>query len=165
MSNGSRVNLPTTVGDLFYSEDDGTYKWMGLKLAFGPLGTQTLVSSSDPLPVTGTITLGNSANDLGKEFGTAAGGNDRGVVMMGRRVDSPATIGNDGGFCWPTFNSTGAQYVTGTVSISNGVTGLQDNTASNFTLGTTQGIATMYYVDDASTASATENTEIGRAHV
>lgn len=72
----------------------------------GNIGTVTLLTG------TTTLTPGTGATNLGKATDNPAGGNDVGIAILGKRVDTPATITPaNGDWAQFTVDSQGALYV------------------------------------------------------
>ena len=109
-----------------------------MKVAFGPDNTQTIVTSSVGLPVLnlansgvdigdvdvltcGTITPGTAASSLGKAEDAAHTTGDVGVMSLGVRKDTAASLaGTDGDYTAPIFDSTGKLHVNvgNTITVS-----------------------------------------------
>lgn len=116
--------------------------------------------AANPLQVAvvGGITPGDDPGNLGKSVGGTAGGTDVGVAPLYRYVATPAAHGAaDGTYLVPQLDANGYVRMTGTVTVSNGVPGVADDTASNFTVGTTQGLAIMGLADETASDACAED--------
>ncbi len=132
------VAITAGTGTTIATDDVGGAHYQRVKVVSGADGTCTDVSAAAPLPVTAVLTAGSAAvgklaaNDgvdigdvdvttvvpgvaatsLGKAEDAAHTSGDVGVMALGVRQDTPASLaGTTGDYVPPTFDQSGRQYV------------------------------------------------------
>ena len=112
-------------GSTVRTDDDGTAHWQYVKLAYGADNTQTIVSTSNALPIdirtaTATVTVDLGANNdvtidnssIVKAEDAVHSSGDAGVMALVVRNDTLAALaGTDGDYAPLQVNASGALYV------------------------------------------------------
>ncbi len=160
------VTVDTITGSPVVATDEvggSHYQWV--KLAFGADDSITKVATGAGLPVTlqaGTASVGKvevtdlipgiGATNLGKAIDSVAGASDVGVVVLAKRVNTPATITPANGD-WAPMQLTAEGAVQ--VEIVGGAATAQIDDAA-FTPGTSEVVVVGYFADETATDSIDE---------
>lgn len=148
------VTLPGTAA-VVATDDVGGVQYQVVKLAIGADGAATLIDSSNLLPATVSgVIPGAGATQLGKAEDSPHASGDVGVMMMGVRNDSDATLaGTTGDYTPPQFDANGYLKVNIKAGAPAGGTSMADDAA--FSVASTAGTpvggtykATLDAVDD-----------------
>ncbi len=142
----ANVLITPGTGDTVAAEDISSVKYQQVKL-IDPTAASTTGHGIAANPF--VITVGTAATSLGKARAATPGSTDTGVMSLGLRNDTPATLTEtDGKYTPLRVDSTGSLYVTG----GGGGTQYADNTAWASGRTGTMALATRH---DANTTLAT----------